>query len=120
MKKKRVMLEMPLNDQAMKIVKAWQGMRKNQWVFYHPETGHQFKDLWLGLQKACKKAGVENVTWHTFRHTFATRLNRRGVDIVTVKELLGHSDIKMTIRYAHSNRDEKIRAVKCLGRVVTK
>jgi len=58
---------------------------------------------------------VENVTWHTFRHTFATRLNRRGVDIVTVKELLGHSDIKMTMRYAHTNRDEKIRAVKRLG-----
>jgi integrase len=53
-RKKRVMLEMPLNDQAMKIVKAWHGMRKNQWVFYNPETGHQFKDLWLGLQKACK------------------------------------------------------------------
>jgi hypothetical protein len=49
------MLALPLNDQAMKIVRAWHGMRKSQWVFYNPETGHQFKDLWLGLQKACKR-----------------------------------------------------------------
>ena len=46
-----------------------------------------------------------------FRHSFASRLTRSGVDIVTVKDLLGHSNISTTLRYAHSNDDAKRRAV---------
>jgi integrase len=114
-KKTREVLEIPLNDQAMKVVRAWHGMKKTAWVFYNPETGDQFKDLWLGLKKACRKAGLEGITWHTFRHTFASRLTGSGVDLVTVKELLGHSEISVTMRYAHTNRDAKRRAVKRLG-----
>ena len=60
-------------------------------------------DLSAGLRKACKAAGIEGVTWHTFRDTFASRLTRRGV--VTVKELLGHSTVTTTMRYAHSNHE---------------
>jgi ubiquinol-cytochrome c reductase cytochrome b/c1 subunit len=78
-------------------------LRKCEYVFYNPETGGQWKDLWFGLKKACRKAGLNDVTWHTFRHTFASRLTRSGVDIVTVKELLGHANISVTMRYAHSN-----------------
>ncbi|HLK47700.1 MAG TPA: tyrosine-type recombinase/integrase, partial [Bryobacteraceae bacterium] len=65
--------------------------------------------------KACRKAGLEGVTWHTFRHTFASRLTRAGVDLVTVKELLGHSAVSVTMRYAHTNNDAKARAVARLG-----
>jgi site-specific recombinase XerD len=53
--------------------------------------------------------GSGTVTWHMFRHTFASRLPREGVDIVTVKELLGHSNISTTMRYAHSNDEAKRR-----------
>jgi site-specific recombinase XerD len=49
-----------------------------------------------------------------FRHTFASRLTRDGADIVTVKELLGHTNINCTMRYAHSNDDAKRRAVRRL------
>ena len=49
-----------------------------------------------------------------FRHTFASRLTRDGVDVVTVKDLLGHSDISTTMRYAHSNDEAKRRAVQKL------
>ncbi len=98
---------------------GWHGIRKCDYVFYNPETGGQWKDLWLGLKKACRKAGLNDVTWHTFRHTFASRLNSDGADLVTVKELLGHSDIKTTMRYAHTNREAKRRAVRRLGILVT-
>jgi len=50
------------------------------------------------------------VTWHTFRHTFASRLTGIGADLVTVK-LLGHSWVAVTMRYAHTNREAKKRAV---------
>jgi site-specific recombinase XerD len=51
-----------------------------------------------------------------FRHTFASRLTSDGVDIVTVKELLGHSNVSTTMRYAHSNDDAKRRAVNRLSK----
>jgi len=114
-KKNRRMLDFPLNDEALAVVRSWYGIRKCQYVFYNPETGGRWKDLWLGLKKACRKAGLKDVTWHTFRHTFASRLNSNGADLVTVKELLGHSDIKTTMRYAHTNREAKRRAVARLG-----
>jgi site-specific recombinase XerD len=50
------------------------------------------------------------VTWYTFRHTFASRLTRNRADLVTVKELLGHSSVFVTMRYAHTNRDARKRA----------
>jgi integrase len=120
-RKNRKQLEVPLNDAAERIVRAWYGIKKCRYVFYNPETGDRFKDLWLGLKKACRKAGLEGVNWHTFRHSFATRLNKNGADIVTVKELLGHSDVKVTMRYAHTNRAAKASAVRSLASpVVTK
>jgi hypothetical protein len=53
------------------------------------------------------------VTWHTLRYTFASRLV--NVDIVTVKELLGHSSISVTMRYAHTNIESKRAAVEKLS-----
>ncbi len=110
------MLEMPLNDSAATVVSGWHGIRRTDYVFYNPETGEQWKDLWLGLKKACRKAELRDVTWHTFRHTFASRLTREGADLVTVKELLGHSSINVTMRYAHTNHEAKVRAVGLLGK----
>ena len=54
------------------------------------------------------------MTWHTLRHTFASRLLNSGVDIVTVKELQGHSSISVTMRYAHTNIENKRAAVEKL------
>ena len=77
-------------------------------------TGDKFKDVKGALLAAVTRAGLGKVTWHMFRHTFASRLTRDGVDIVTVKELLGHTNINCTMRYAHSNDDAKRRAVRRL------
>lgn len=55
------------------------------------------------LHKACKQAGLRIINWHILRHTFASQLAAKGVSIISIKELLGHSDIKMTMRYSHIN-----------------
>jgi integrase len=54
-----------------------------------------------GLWRLCKRAGMEKFGWHRLRHTFASRLAMRSVPLRHIQQLLGHSSIVMTERYAH-------------------
>ena len=54
-----------------------------------------------GIRKALKNAGLEGVKVHTLRHTHASRLIQNGLSVYEVREVLGHTDIKTTMRYAH-------------------
>jgi integrase len=66
------------------------------------------------FEKCVKDAKVENFTWHCLRHTFASNLVMRGVDIRTVQELMGHKTIQMTLRYAHLAPQHQLAAVQRL------
>jgi integrase len=101
----------PMNAETRRILETWVKGKRNEFIFYNYETGKPFVDLSAGLALACQKAGITGVTWHTLRHTFASRLLDRGVDIVTVKELLGHSTVLVTMRYLHPKLEAKVQAV---------
>ncbi len=112
--KTRRRLEVPLNDVALEIIEARQAVAHGPYVFYNSATGDRFYDLKGAFKAAVRRARLTGITWHTLRHTFASRLTRSGVDLVTVKELLGHSTINTTMRYAHTNHETKLRAVAAL------
>jgi len=76
-----------------------------------PKTGYVFRQpngepmtrgmIWRALLTACKRSGTRPIGWHVLRHTFASQLASEGIAIHTIQALLGHSDVKMTMRYAH-------------------
>src|SRR5262249_41688396 len=73
----------------------------NSFVFPGEKPGTSRTDLPKYWEDYLRQAQIENFRWHDLRHTFASRLVMAGVDLYSVKELLGHSDFKMTLRYAH-------------------
>jgi integrase len=66
------------------------------------------------LKRALKSAGLRQIGWHSLRHSFASHLVVRGAPIQSVQELLGHSSIEMTMRYAHLSPDVRRDAAKLL------
>lgn len=66
-----------------------------------------------------ERAKIEDLTFHSLRHTFGPRLGMAGVDVKTIQELMGHRDIKMTMRYSHPTPEHKRKAVELLDRVTT-
>lgn len=70
-----------------------------------------------GYGAACARAGIKDFRVHDMRHTFASWLVSAAVPLAEVRDLLGHSTIEMTERYAHLAPDNHVRAVSVLDRL---
>lgn len=106
----------PLNAEALSTLKAWSEQSRGEIVFEGDTGGVRSgpKTAWASLLKVAK---ITDFRWHDMRHSFASRLVMAGVDLNVVRELLGHADLTMTLRYAHLAPEHKAAAVEKLNRM---
>jgi len=108
--------DIPMNETVKRVLQGIE--RKGENVFYN-RYGQSFATVRPSFNLAVRKSGITDFRFHDLRHTFASNLVMEGVDIMTVKELLGHKDLTMTLRYAHLGPSHKTRAVNILDRVMS-
>ncbi len=101
----------PLAKSLKKLLLKLKMHNNTEYVFINPTTGKRYIDIKKSFNNAVKKSGIKKFRFHDLRHTFATRLIEKGVDIVVVKELLGHSSINTTMIYVHSDAERKKNAI---------
>ena len=108
-----------LNTVALSALREWKKQQplSNEFVFTG-ENENAFNNVKKSWGKLLIDAKISSFRWHDLRHHFASKLVMAGVDLNTVRELLGHSDIKMTLRYAHLSPTIKQNAVELLTRKI--
>ncbi len=89
--------------------------RNNDYVFINPKTHEPYTTVQKSFSSVVKKANIKNFRFHDLRHTVATRLVEKGIDLVVVQEILGHSKITTTQRYAHPVPERKMQAIEILS-----
>ena len=104
----------PMNDVLTTTLQAVKMKASTEGPVFRTPRGGPYHNFRTAFERAVQQAGLEDFTFHDLRHTFASRLVMAGVDLPTVKELLGHKGIAMTLRYTHLSIDHKQRAVKAL------
>lgn len=109
--------DIPMNSELLNLFRRLFTERKlsSDYVFVNPDTNTRYMDIKRSFNHACKKAKIEDFHFHDLRHTFASHLVMKGVDLTTVKELLGHKSLTMTLRYSHLAPEHKTKAVQCLN-----
>lgn len=90
----------PLNDSALWVLEQSKQQGAFAYAFANPETGEPYQSVRRVFYRLCKKANVK-LRIHDLRHSFASMLVSGGRSLYEVQQILGHSDPKVTMRYAH-------------------
>jgi integrase len=104
----------PMNDVLTSTLQAVKMEYTAGEVVLRTPRGRPCRNFRTAFEHAVQKAGLEDFTFHALRHTFASRLVMSGVDLPTVKELMGPKSIAMSLRYVHLLIDHKQRARRML------
>jgi integrase len=108
---------LPLNRVALDVLTAWreQSARTAEDELVFPSAGGgEINSVRRSWARVLKVAGIENFRWHDMRHDFASQLVMHGISLLQVSKLLGHSDVKMTMRDAHLSPEAGQAAVETL------
>jgi integrase len=104
--KSRQTRHVPLNNEAISVLRRWREQSGGGQRVFEVSTG--FRTAWSHL---LKRAHITGFRWHDLRDHFASRLVQCGVLLNTVRDLLGHSSVAMSLRYAHLAPDQRREAV---------
>lgn len=107
-------IRIPISEKLLTELKTI-GIKNNGYVFINPETQKPYNTIRKAWLSALKRANIENFRFHDLRHTVATRLVERNVDIRTVQEIMAHSSISTTQRYMHPTPKRKLEAIAVLN-----
>jgi len=105
----------PLNEEAHKILSGWRNQVNGQRFVFLGQEGKRLTSIKTSWNNVRCAAGIKNFRFHDCRHHFASRLVMNKVPLNTVRDLLGHTDIKTTLRYSHLAPDHRASAVATLG-----
>jgi integrase len=108
--KNRQTRHVALNEEAMSVLRLWREQSETGARVFGVTTG--FQSAW---EKVLKRARISKFRWHDLRHHFASRLVQKGVPLNTVRDLLGHGSVGMSLRYAHLAPDQRREAVSKLN-----
>lgn len=112
--------EIPVNedlDVLFKSIRKRDGL-SSPYVFNCPGKSIS-ENVKFSFKAACRRAGIPEFRFHDLRHTFASHFVMRGGDLKALQEILGHSDIKTTMRYAHLSKAHKAAAINLLNGLTT-
>jgi integrase len=105
----------PLHEETAQALQRWHRTARGSTYVFPGKDGGRLTSIRSAWCRLLREANISDFRWHDLRHHFASQLVMASVDLNTVRELLGHSDIAMTLRYAHLSPDHKAEAV---GRLV--
>ena len=104
----------PMNKETIGVLETWKKHKGKSPYVFPGQDGGRFEDVKSAWLKLLERAQIDGFRWHDMRHDFASRLVMAGVPLNTVRDLLGHADIKMTLRYAHLAPGTKAAAVELI------
>ncbi|MFA6236761.1 MAG: site-specific integrase [Bacteriovorax sp.] len=109
----------PITEETrMLLLNLFKKRADNSYVFLESDGSEvKYAHIYRRLHKAQEKAGSKKITVHDLRHTFASNFMMNGGDIFELKDLLGHTDIKMTMRYAHLSRKHLQKSIRFMDMV---
>jgi integrase len=100
----------PLSDDAVAVLRALPRIEGCPYVVPNPKTGRPFKSIYNSWNSARIAAGLPDVRVHDLRHSMASNMANSGQSLLVIGEILGHSQPKTTLRYAHLSNEALHRA----------
>ena len=108
----------PINETLNSELSSLIENRNGEFVF-SDSKGNPYGSINKSFQTAKNKAKIQDFRFHDLRHTFGSYLVMQGIDLKTAQQIMGHKDIRMTMRYAHLSPEYVQKAVETLDSLWT-